>query len=242
MIKFFRRIRQQLLTENKFSKYLLYAIGEIILVVIGILIALQINNWNEERIRANKEIVYLANVNKEFRENKKQLDSVVKSHKIVFDNCTKIITYFPIEKKPSQQVLDSLAQFLFNSFGGTTFNPSQSSINALSSSSSFDIISDENLRDLLISWNDLVIDYQEEEVDARTYVRTQYDPYFSKHFSWNFDFTDPRNDFSSLESLEFEYMINNNRELLNQILYENGELQKLSKTIDIIIDLSNPKL
>ncbi|MDP5158382.1 MAG: DUF6090 family protein [Flaviramulus sp.] len=49
MIKFFRRIRQQLLTENKFSKYLLYAFGEIILVVLGILIALQINNWNENR-------------------------------------------------------------------------------------------------------------------------------------------------------------------------------------------------
>ncbi len=49
MIKFFRRIRQKLLSENKFSKYLIYAIGEIILVVIGILIALQINNWNEDR-------------------------------------------------------------------------------------------------------------------------------------------------------------------------------------------------
>ena len=49
MIKFFRRIRQRLLSENKFSRYLLYAIGEIILVVIGILIALQINNWNENR-------------------------------------------------------------------------------------------------------------------------------------------------------------------------------------------------
>jgi sarcosine oxidase delta subunit len=49
MIKFFRKIRQRLLTENKFSKYLLYAIGEIVLVVIGILIALSINNWNEGR-------------------------------------------------------------------------------------------------------------------------------------------------------------------------------------------------
>lgn len=48
MIKFFRRIRQQLIVHNNFSKYLLYAIGEIVLVVIGILIALQINNWNEE--------------------------------------------------------------------------------------------------------------------------------------------------------------------------------------------------
>ena len=47
MIKFFRQIRQQMLTENKTSKYFKYAIGEIVLVVIGILIALQINNWNE---------------------------------------------------------------------------------------------------------------------------------------------------------------------------------------------------
>ncbi|MGB5405151.1 MAG: DUF6090 family protein, partial [Robiginitalea sp.] len=51
MLRFFRQIRQRLLTDNKFSKYLLYAIGEILLVVIGILIALQIDNWNEE----NKE-------------------------------------------------------------------------------------------------------------------------------------------------------------------------------------------
>jgi hypothetical protein len=47
MIKFFRKIRRKMLTENKFSKYLIYAIGEIVLVVIGILIALGINNWNQ---------------------------------------------------------------------------------------------------------------------------------------------------------------------------------------------------
>ncbi|WP_111708711.1 DUF6090 family protein [Lutibacter citreus] len=47
MIKFFRKIRYKNLTESKFGKYLLYAIGEIILVVIGILIALSINNWNK---------------------------------------------------------------------------------------------------------------------------------------------------------------------------------------------------
>jgi len=50
MIKFFRKIRQKLLAENRFSKYLLYAIGEIILVIVGILLALQINNWNENRV------------------------------------------------------------------------------------------------------------------------------------------------------------------------------------------------
>lgn len=59
MIKFFRKIRQQLLTENKFSKYMIYAIGEIILVVIGILIALGINNWNENRKKVvTKHLIY----------------------------------------------------------------------------------------------------------------------------------------------------------------------------------------
>jgi len=62
MIKFFRHIRQPLVIENRFSKYLLYAIGEIILVVIGILIALQINNNNEANKERIKEPHYLKNI------------------------------------------------------------------------------------------------------------------------------------------------------------------------------------
>ena len=61
MIKFFRKIRQNLLMENKTGKYFKYAIGEIVLVVIGILIALQINNWNEQRKEKSleKELINL---------------------------------------------------------------------------------------------------------------------------------------------------------------------------------------
>jgi len=58
MIKIFRKIRQKILAENKFSKYLIYAIGEIVLVVIGILIALSINNWNENRKNQNLVSIY----------------------------------------------------------------------------------------------------------------------------------------------------------------------------------------
>lgn len=54
MIKLFRKIRQKLLEENKVGSYLKYAIGEIVLVVIGILIALQVNNWNETRLEEKK--------------------------------------------------------------------------------------------------------------------------------------------------------------------------------------------
>lgn len=58
MIRFFRTIRQRLLAENRVSKYLLYAVGEIILVVIGILMALQINTWNEHRKEKIRELDY----------------------------------------------------------------------------------------------------------------------------------------------------------------------------------------
>lgn len=59
MIKFFRRIRQNLVLENKTGKYLIYALGEIILVVVGILIALQINNWKELQKQKQLQTVYL---------------------------------------------------------------------------------------------------------------------------------------------------------------------------------------
>ncbi len=62
MIKFFRKIRQQLLSENKTSKYFKYAIGEIILVMIGILLALQVNDWNTKRLLKSKEQVYLKQI------------------------------------------------------------------------------------------------------------------------------------------------------------------------------------
>ena len=67
MIKFFRKIRQRLLIENKFSKYLLYAVGEIVLVVIGILIALQINALNTDRLNRIKEQEHLAQLTRELK-------------------------------------------------------------------------------------------------------------------------------------------------------------------------------
>jgi len=69
MVKFFRRIRQKLFTENKFTKYLIYAIGEIFLVVIGILIALQVNNYNEDRKSDVKERKYLISMKNELINN-----------------------------------------------------------------------------------------------------------------------------------------------------------------------------
>ena len=79
MIKFFSKIRQKMLTESKFGKYLLYAIGEIILVVIGILIALGINNWNQERKNTSLRKSYLENLKVDLKkdiENLEQLNTI----------------------------------------------------------------------------------------------------------------------------------------------------------------------
>ena len=79
MLRFFRQIRQRLLpiaigTDNKLSKYLLYAIGEILLVVIGILIALQVDNWNEERREAEEIRVQLENLVRDLKADKYALE------------------------------------------------------------------------------------------------------------------------------------------------------------------------
>lgn len=86
MIKFFRKIRKNFLSEGKTGKYFKYAIGEIILVVIGILIALQINNWNENRKNKIAEADYYCRILDDFELNEKLIDetSALISNKIKF--------------------------------------------------------------------------------------------------------------------------------------------------------------
>ena len=74
MINIFRKLRRRLLAEHKFTRYLLYAIGEIVLVVIGILIALQINNWNQGRLNAAKEDAYLENLERDLQNQLSSID------------------------------------------------------------------------------------------------------------------------------------------------------------------------
>ena len=81
MIKFFRNIRKQLAAENKIAKYLRYAIGEIILVVIGILIALQINNWNENRKFQQQEVQILKEIKHDLFQTKNDVIEAVIRHK-----------------------------------------------------------------------------------------------------------------------------------------------------------------
>jgi hypothetical protein len=83
MIKFFRKIRYDLMGKNKTGRYFKYATGEIILVVIGILIALQINNWNENRKLEQREVQILKEIKSDLFQTKKDIEEAVVRHREV---------------------------------------------------------------------------------------------------------------------------------------------------------------
>lgn len=82
MISLFRKIRQKLLSQSKVSRYVIYALGEIVLVVIGILIALQVNNWNLERIDQKAEKNALQDLKEEFTGQAKRLADARKKREL----------------------------------------------------------------------------------------------------------------------------------------------------------------
>ncbi len=83
MIKFYRKIRQKLLSQGKTGKYFKYAIGEIVLIVIGILVALSINNWNEKRKNQELEENILRGIKNDFQETIDRLNVTIKNQKEV---------------------------------------------------------------------------------------------------------------------------------------------------------------
>src|SRR5210317_532577 len=106
MIKFFRNIRQNLLNEGKTTNYLKYAIGEIVLVVIGILIALQINNWNETRKDRLKEKELKIALLSDFEETKKRLQETINKQERDIDYSRQIIISY--ETQQLMSLKDSL--------------------------------------------------------------------------------------------------------------------------------------
>jgi hypothetical protein len=228
---------------GKTGRYFKYAIGEIVLVVIGILIALQINNWNENRINKQSEKLILNELHKEFISNKIQLDTVLFYNKRSFESVKYIRSKLPIDMEKIN--LDTLAYHLYYIGFTNTFNPSEGVTHALMNSSTFNLISNDELRQLLISWDDVVADFQEEEIYAYNNYVNHLKPFEKKHFYWDEYhqwLSDPRVDLSILESLEFDnYVLDRYYDLKGIFENSSGELETVVNTINRIIELSKPK-
>jgi len=117
MIKFFRKIRYDLMEKNKTGKYLKYAVGEIVLVVVGILIALSINNWNEEH---KKKALMITNIKSMAEDIQTDIYDIQKAKKSLENQIVAAKNIIPIMESENRYIADSLKFIMgFNSFTTT---------------------------------------------------------------------------------------------------------------------------
>jgi hypothetical protein len=117
MIQFFRKIRQRLLSQGNTGRYLKYAIGEILLVVIGILIALQINNWNEAQKDKALMITHIKSISQDIQT---EINDIKKVNKILQSQIVAAENIIPILESKKRMITDSLKFILdFNAFTTT---------------------------------------------------------------------------------------------------------------------------
>jgi hypothetical protein len=160
MISFFRTIRQKLLQQNQMTRYLVYALGEIFLVVIGILIALQVNNWNEERkIRAAEQVI-LQNLRTELLSNIKNLQSNIDYQEVAHRSSIELLNLFGTAV--SDIPPGTLDLLLFNSESVYTFEVRNGYIKSIISSGNLDYLRNEKLKSMLTSFEGEVINGIEE--------------------------------------------------------------------------------
>ena len=149
MIKIFRRIRKTLISENKMGKYLKYAIGEIVLVVIGILIVLSINTWNENNKSEKEANFQLSKLRDNLISDKAQLMAAISSDSLYIDNLVYCVNVLANEiEAPKEKFIDNL-QYLSSIM---SFDPIRGTFDGLISSGKIELISNQNLLDALFSY------------------------------------------------------------------------------------------
>ncbi|WP_276390707.1 DUF6090 family protein [Eudoraea chungangensis] len=183
MIKFFRKIRQNLLSEGKTGKYLKYAFGEIILVMIGILLALQVNSWNQKRLDRIEEKKILRSLKQDFKNSVEEFETLNLIRRDLILAATEIFKLSPeTVDEYSQTHLDSLFS---KTLSGPTFNNKSGSLNVLLTSGKINLISNIALKEILIEWPGDVADMIEDEVNQDELYKGRYLDMLGKYVSWN---------------------------------------------------------
>jgi hypothetical protein len=174
MIKFFRKIRFDLMEKNKTGKYLKYAIGEIVLVVIGILVALSINNWNEDR---KSDIVlnnYLGLMGEELQQDKLFYTKLISENKRRLDYLM-ALSSGSFENLNLELALENIAyNFATRNFGSAYY--------ALKENGKLISINNKELRNQMVHYyEDLSVDYNQYASWHRNFVVTNIENYTTEH-------------------------------------------------------------
>jgi len=159
MMKLLRRIRRKSMKKEKIKKYAMYSIGEIFLVMLGILLALQVNNWNQNRIENKKEKKALIDLYKEFKVNKERINNKQLLRVSIAPKIEKYISQI-VSGKASY---DSFEEFHANQFMFGMTNPSKGVIDALISSGEIALISNDSLKYYIADWKNQTENLYENE-------------------------------------------------------------------------------
>ena len=167
--------------KNKVRSYFLYAIGEIVLVVIGILIALQVNNWNEERKERKREMIYLHKLLEEAERDSSSLQSTIELTEYKITQAERLLDIL----KNNTTIADT-AQFVRDVFlvgRGASTRPDLPAYEELIATGSIDIIQNRDITDLLaryIGWADMLDSFLYKDGEQR---RTSHLKYIHRYFS-----------------------------------------------------------
>ncbi len=148
MIKVFRKIRQTMIKENKASKYLLYAIGEIILVVIGILIALGINNWNSQNKAKKTETEYYCRIIEDFDIDLENIDQRYTKSEEQIEIGKRLIIDLHSQKKDRNYLMNAYLKVVRTDF----FIPSKAAFDDIKSSGNLNVLSNIKVKNSLIRY------------------------------------------------------------------------------------------
>jgi hypothetical protein len=176
MVNFFRKVRKQFADANKPLKYMRYAIGEIVLVVIGILIALSINNWNEDRLERRQEKALLKQLKTEFSMNLVQLDDKIAVKTELINSVLRLFQYID---HPGLRNKDSIEYHIGRTFPFSTFDPI---VNDLASSGSLRLIRSDSLKLLLSLWTSDIKDVKEDDLSWKEYRNEYYVPFLVANY------------------------------------------------------------
>lgn len=159
MIKFFRHIRKSLLEQNKMGKYFKYAFGEIILVVIGILIALQVNEWNNERNRKKNEQVVIDQLITELSQSQYELEAQQFANLGAARMYSLVLRAFWKDKLPAD-----IGKYVRGGGGSTVYSPILGTANSLITSGKLDVISSKSLKNEIVAYVETV-DYTLKDIN-----------------------------------------------------------------------------
>jgi len=249
MIKFFRHIRQRMLSENKMSKYLLYALGEIILVVIGILIALSINNWNSDRQLRVQEQEFLTSLKNEFSINLDLLNESIKEVDLQKQHIEALLQLFDsnVSDNMSDSTIASLIYPVLSSY--ERYNPSTGVLTDVTGSGNLNLILNKELRQDLAAFGTALHNLKSQESNSKANWKSLKDHYnkngsvrnvmMSKGLTLSEHSISEAVGYKNLfQSLEFEnllldhYLTTNSTNGPRFFLKVKGEIEQIIATID----------